>query len=204
VLCPLCGQRKARRSCPALGQQICPVCCATKRLVEIKCPETCPYLTTSREHPPAAARRRQQSDVGTIVRAMQDLNDRQSHLFFLASSFLVNYEPPALHGLVDEDVTEAMAALAGTFETASRGVIYEHRPSSLPAERLANALKPLLEEARGSGSGFERDAAVVFRRIEAAAQEARGEAGENRRAFLDLLGRVITREKTETRASLLS
>ena len=35
MACPVCGQRKARRECPALGQTICTVCCATKRLVEI-------------------------------------------------------------------------------------------------------------------------------------------------------------------------
>ena len=203
VLCPLCGQRKARRNCPALGQQICAVCCGTKRLVEIQCPETCPYLSAAREHPPAATLRRRQADVGAIIRAMQDLNDRQSQLFLLAASFLVNYEPPALQGVVDDDVTEAMGALAGTFETASRGVIYEHRPASLPAERLANALKPLLNEARGQGAGFDRDAAVVCRRIEAAAREAAQDSADNRRAFLDLLGRVISREQAEAPPSLI-
>ena len=39
MLCSLCGQRRAKRACPALGQQIWPVCCATKRLVEIRCPD---------------------------------------------------------------------------------------------------------------------------------------------------------------------
>jgi hypothetical protein len=71
-------------------------------------------------------------------------------------------------------------------------VIYEHRPASLPAERLMSALKPLLAEAgRNGGTAFERDAAVVMRRVEEAAREARAGEEGNRRAFLDLLGRVI-------------
>src|SRR4029079_6022625 len=52
VICPLCGVRRARRGCPALGKQICAVCCGTKRLVEIQCPSDCAYLATAREHPP--------------------------------------------------------------------------------------------------------------------------------------------------------
>ena len=56
-----------------------------------------------------------------------------------------------------------------TLETASRGLIYDHRPASVLAERLATTLKPVLAEAgQGAGSSFERDAAVVLRRLEEA------------------------------------
>src|SRR5207247_6809666 len=44
VLCPLCGTRRARRGCPALSQQICAICCGTKRLVQIQCPSDCTWL----------------------------------------------------------------------------------------------------------------------------------------------------------------
>ena len=65
VVCPLCGERTARRGCPALGQQICAVCCGTKRLIEIALPGDCVYLASAREHPPAVAVRQQQRDVAT-------------------------------------------------------------------------------------------------------------------------------------------
>ena len=192
MVCPLCGSRRARRACPAVGHQICAVCCGTKRLVEIQCPSDCVYLTTAREHPPAAILRRQQRDVELLVRFMRDLNQRQSELFFLIDAFLLRYHPPELQPLIDDDVIEAAAALAATSETATRGVIYEHRPPSPPAERLATALKPLLAKAgQNGGTPFERDAAVVLRRIEEAAREARAIDRDNRRAFLDLLARVI-------------
>ena len=192
MVCPLCGSRRARRACPAVGKQICAVCCGTKRLVEIQCPSDCVYLATAREHPPAAILRRQQRDVELLVRFMRDLNQRQSELFFLIDAFLLRYHPPELQPLIDDDVIEAAAALAATSETATRGVIYEHRPPSPPAERLAAALKPLLARAgQNGGTPFERDAAVVLRRIEEAAREARAIDRDNRRAFLDLLARVI-------------
>jgi hypothetical protein len=147
VLCPLCGTRRARRGCPALGQQICAVCCGTKRLVQIQCPTDCAWLASAREHPPAVIVRQQQRDVGLLVQFMRDFNERQSQIFFLVVTFLVRYEPPELQRVIDGDVAEGLAALASTFETASRGVIYEHRPASLQAERLIAALKPVLAEA---------------------------------------------------------
>jgi len=123
---------------------------------------------------------------------MRDLNERQSQLFFLINTFLQRYEPPELQSLIDDDVAGAAAALAGTFETAARGLIYEHRPSALPADRLATALRPLIAEAgENGGSAFERDAAVVMRRIEEAARELSSVDQSNHRAYLDLLDRVM-------------
>src|SRR5204863_2287135 len=182
VVCPLCGQRKARRACPAVGKQICAVCCGTKRLVQIHCPADCIYLATAREHPPAATLRQQQRDLGLLVQFMRDLSERQSQLFFLVTSFLVGYQPPELQPLIDNDIAEAAAALAATLETSVRGVIYEHRPASLPAERLMNAIKPVLAEAgKSGGTPFDRDAAVVMRRVEEAARGVRSADESNRR-----------------------
>ena len=167
------------------------MCCATKRLVEIQCPSDCVYLAAAREHPSAAAVRQHQHDVATMMHAMRDLNQRQSQLFVVVATFLVRYQAPELQPLVDEDVSEAAAALAATFETASRGVIYDHRAASLSAERLASSLKPvLLEAGAGGGSVFERDACVVLRRFEEAVREPRASDAANRRAFLDLLVRI--------------
>lgn len=172
------------------------MCCGTKRLVQINCPLDCVYLASARDHPPAALVRRQQRDLGLLVQFMRDLSERQSQLFFVVNGFLVRYHPPELQPLIDDDVAEAAAALAATLETSARGVIYEHRPASLPAERLMNALKPLLAQAGGSGgTAFERDAAVVLRRVEEAARGVRSDDESNRRALLDLLGRVL--RKTE-------
>jgi hypothetical protein len=198
MVCRLCGQRPARRACPALGHQICAVCCGTKRLVEIQCPSDCTFLASAREHPPAMLVRQQQRDLGLAMDLMRDFNQRQSQLFFLITSFLVRYSPPELHTLVDDDVAEAAAALAATFETAVRGVIYEHRASSASAARLAAALTPVLAQAEPqSGTPFQRDAAVVLRRLEEAARRGDDAHRDNRRAFVELLGRVI-RKTAET------
>jgi hypothetical protein len=165
--------------------------------VEIACPADCPYLAVAREHPPAVAVRQQQRDVAWLVQGMRDLNERQSQLFFVINSFLQRYEPPELQRLRDDDVIDAVAALAGTFETAARGVIYDHRPSALPANRLATALKPVIVEAgKQGGSAFERDAAVVLQRIGQVAQEVRAASGPDSRGFLELLARALREDQT--------
>jgi hypothetical protein len=143
--------------------------------VEIACPSDCPYLASARDHPPARIVRQQEDDVAAVVRFARDFNEFQSNLFFLTLTLLSGYSPakpryselaaaPYLasetQSLIDEDVTEALAALGATYETASRGVLYEHRPQSLPAERLVAELMPLLEEAgQRGGAAFDRDAA---------------------------------------------
>ena len=193
VVCPLCGKRRARRGCPAVGQQICAVCCGTKRLVEINCPSDCVWLASAREHPPAAAVRQQQRDRSLLMPLMIDFSQPQAELFFLISAFIVRYEPPELQPLFDEDVAEGVGALASTFETASRGVIYEHRAASIPGERLSMALKAALADmGRNLGSAFERDAAGVLRRMATLVADVRAVEPENRRAFIEMIRRFVT------------
>ncbi len=160
------------------------------------------YLSTAREHPPAAALRRQQRDFGLLMQSLRDLSERQAQLFFLIGGFLLRYQPSELQPLVDDDVVEAADAMAATLETSARGVIYEHRPASLPAQRLVTALTPVLSEAgKHGGSVFERDAAVVLRRVAAAARDIRSADPANRRAFQDLLGRVLRKQDDSPAAS---
>ena len=194
VVCPLCGIRRARRSCPAVGQQICAICCGTKRLTQIACPTDCPWLVSAREHPAAAVVKQQQRDIGLLMQMMRDFDQRQSQLFLMVCTFLKKYPSSELQPLVDDDVAEAMGALASTYETAARGLIYEHRPASLPAERIVSTLRPVLANAgEGGGSAFERDVAVVLRRAEQAVREVRAADPDNRRAFIDFLIRVVVR-----------
>jgi len=194
VICPVCRQRRGRRVCPALNDQICAICCGTKRLVEIRCPSDCPYLATAREHPPAVAVRQQRQDLGLLVEFLQDLNTRQSQLFFLVATLIARYRSSELESIVDDDVAQAAGTLAATFETAARGVIYEHRPASIPAARLATTLKTALAEAgRGAGSPFDRDAAVILRRVEQAARRVIEAGSPNARSFIVLLDRVTSR-----------
>jgi hypothetical protein len=57
-------------------------------------------------------------------------------------------------------------------------------------------LKPLLAEAgKGAGSSFERDAAVVLRRVTESVESVRADE-PNERAFLSLVARVMRPDST--------
>jgi hypothetical protein len=189
MICPSCGQGKARRACPALGAHICPVCCGTKRLVEIKCPSDCVYLASAREHPAAAVRRRQQRDAAQLLPTIQHLTERQYQLFFLFHSVIARFTPHGFTRLVDSDVADAVAAVAATLETAARGVIYEHTPAGPPAQALAGELKAMLAQMREQGAKvFDREVAIVLRAIE---HGARGTPTGDASAYLDLVRRLL-------------
>lgn len=191
MICPLCGQRRAKRACPALGHDICPVCCATKRQVEIRCPAGCPHLAAAKAHPSALVRRRQEADLTTLMSGVGRLSEGQLQLFFLIQSYFLRPAPAGQPRVVDAEVADAAGALAGTFETASRGVIFEHQASTPGGRRLAAELLGVLQEAgKGGGSRFEREVAAVLRAIEGGARAA-GSALSDSRTYLDLVARVL-------------
>jgi hypothetical protein len=191
MLCPSCGRRKARRECPALAKTICPVCCGTKRLVEIQCPSDCGYLASAREHPAAVVRRQQERDVSRLLPTIRHLTERQYQLFFLLHTLIARHKPQGLTRLVDSDIAEAAAALAATLETAARGVIYEHTPQSPPAQALAADMKTMLAQMREQGATvYDRETAIVLRAIERGAWEVKA-PDEGDAAYVDLIARLL-------------
>ena len=195
MACPLCSTRPAKRRCPALDQAICPVCCGTKRLVEIRCPDTCVYLASSRRHPAASVQRQHELDVALLLPAMANFTDRQSRFFFMFQSIALRHRGDALRPLLDADVAEAAATTAATLETALRGVIYEHAPATLNAQELSGtfrrAFEEIVEQVQGPRTPLERDAARALRGIEEAARRVGPIAGDTRTGFLGLMRRVL-------------
>jgi hypothetical protein len=190
--CPACGHRKARRSCPALGQTICTVCCGTKRLVEIDCPADCPHLTAAREHPAAVVRRQQEQDVALLAPTLRNLTERQQQLFFLFHSVIARHAPEGFARLNDNDVADAVSAVAATLETAARGVIYEHPAQSPVAQRLGAELTALLEEIRQHGTKiYDSEAAIALRAIEKGARDMRTATEGGATAYLTIMCRLL-------------
>lgn len=196
------------------------MCCGTKRIVEIRCLSDCGYLSAARSHPAAVVQRRQQRDLARFVPALQGLTDRQSRLLLLLASFIARHAPQDFQTLRDQDIADATGTLAATLETATRGVIYEHRARTQPAQRLADELKRGLEEIMGQpealdqsegepealhdristsgiarqgarAPGIDQDAIVALRRIEQSAREMRQELDGSDTGYRDLLGRLL-------------
>ena len=167
------------------------MCCGTKRLVEIRCPATCGYLSAARDHPASVVRRQQERDVARLLPTLQRLTERQHQLFFLIHSVIARHSPDGFVRLIDNDVADAAGALAATLETAERGVIYEQAPASPPAQSLVAAIKGVLAKLREQRVPvYDGEVAIVLRAIEQGARDVRT-PDEGERAYLDLVARLV-------------
>ena len=192
MVCRLCNKRPAKRSCPALREQICTVCCATKRLVEITCTEDCRYLESAQRHPAAVVKRQIDADVTVLMETVGRLSEQQLQLFFLLQSMVLSYKPEGLARLSDADVALAAGALARSLETASKGVIFEESTGSVVAEGVRRALKPVIDElTKGGGSRAEREVAIVLRGMERGANHEGNAIPPGETSYLDLVARVF-------------
>ena len=199
ALCPLCNKRRARRACPALNQDICAICCGTKRITEIDCPKNCTYLQSASTHPPAIVQRQQQRDLRFLLPVFGGLTEPQHQILFLLQTFLVAGHHN-VQSISDRDIEEAARALAKTYETADRGIVYEHTATGVNAQRLAIEFKGMLQSKQAEGLRLsDRNLATAFRRLETAAKDAENAVTDDRndRAYLELLKRML-KETSDT------
>jgi hypothetical protein len=197
--CKLCEKKRARRYCPGVGGDICPVCCGTEREVTIDCPSDCQYLQEARlrEAP--------------VQIASEDLPNRDVRL---SEKFLREQEPVMVwlaHALadamekqraVDADVREALDSLIRTYRTLESGLIYETRPHNPYAASLQEALKQAVDELRkrlteSSGMYSLRDADVLgvlvfFERLSLSHNNGRPRG----RAFYDFMRAAFANRET--------
>jgi hypothetical protein len=136
-------------------------------------------------------KRQQERDVALLLPTISHLTERQHQLFFLIHSVIARHKPDTLSRLLDEDVAQATAAVAATLETAGRGVLYEHTPASLPAQRLAREITAMLEEVRARGTKiYDGEVAIALRAIERGARDAQKQANDDT-AYISLVGRLL-------------
>jgi hypothetical protein len=143
--------------------------------------------------------------------AMRDgLSAGQTELYWAILTFIVGFRAETLVKVVDEDLADGAAALAATHETAGRGLIYEHRPQSLVAQRFVTELKAFLgslaaQAGPGAAAQMDRDLAVVLRRLEAGVRNIRKTANEGPATALDIISRVVSdaRRREESAGSRL-
>jgi hypothetical protein len=105
--------------------------------------------------------------------------------------------------LQDADVAEASGALATSYETAARGVLYEQQASAPMAEALRRELKTFLAKlASDSGAmsaRFEREAILVLRGIERGAKHDAPGIGDGPVDYLTLVARILHERPPDAR-----
>jgi hypothetical protein len=161
-------------------------------MIEISCPSSCSFLSLAEAHPPAVVRKQQEHDALFLAAAVDGLSPRQQELGLVVLGFMTGAGGDALLRVTDEDARQACEALASTFETSGKGLIYEHRPDSLTAQRLTTDARRFLQEVGTQGGrAFEADAALVLRRLARAIEQVRRRVDEGPSTCLDMAGRML-------------
>ncbi len=190
TLCKICEKKRARRYCPGVRGDICPVCCGTERENTIDCPLDCEHLQDARRHERPAPF------------AADDLPNKDIHV---TEEFLRDHEPVFLwliidvaramekERAVDLDLREALESLIRTYRTLKSGLIYETRPQNPYAAAIQDALMESIEELRKkmteeAGMHTLRDAEVFGVLVFLQRLEIQHNNGRRRgRAFFDFL-----------------
>jgi hypothetical protein len=158
--CPLCSERAAKRYCPAKDTKICPVCCGTKREIEIDCPSSCSYLKASR----AYESEKPIPDPEVAAKAQQFGAELVAHHHVLLDILTVAIVEERMNSawLVDNDVIEVLKALKTTLKTLSSGIYYEAVPEGPIRQALFRRLKEILDELMQVDPAAERPVLKVL------------------------------------------
>ena len=164
MACPLCGQRKAKRFCPATGGKICSLCCGTEREVSIDCPFDCPYLGESRERDYQGNLDPKNFPYKEIRVDERFLGEQEGLLTALGKGVFEGTLSVA--GAADRDAQQALDAQIQTYKTLSSGIHYESRPDSLYARSVYSNLRDTIqafqqEETEKFGFARTRDSDIV-------------------------------------------
>jgi hypothetical protein len=145
--CGLCDLRKARRLCPVKNALICPQCCGEKRVLEIDCPENCPYLIAGRAREMEDYSRR----IGSLNITDHERNSRvfKDHQDVIARlEYAIARERMSSRDLADKDVAQAVNVLLDTYRTEANGVLYEKTSEDLRVEPMRRELRSVIESLR--------------------------------------------------------
>jgi hypothetical protein len=205
VLCKICGKRRAKRFCPAVSGDICPVCCGTEREVSLSCPLECEYLQEGHRREKPVAISEKELAYPDIRVTEEFIREHEELLLFCIYSLV----QAALRtpGAIDADVMTALQALIQTRRTLESGLVYEtHAENSIAAAvqhsftaSLSNYQK-LREEREGLSQVRNSDILATLVFIYRVGQQ--NQNGRPRgRMFIDLLRQMTPeQERVDERA----
>jgi hypothetical protein len=137
VLCKICGKRRAKRFCPAVNGDICPICCGTEREVSLSCPLECEYLQEGHRHEKPVAVSEKDLAYPEIQVTEEFIREHEELLLFCIYSMV--QAAMRTTGAIDADVMAALEALIQTHRTLESGLVYQTRPENTIAAAVQHA-----------------------------------------------------------------
>ena len=198
TICSHCGKRKAKRSCPALRDRICQLCCGTLRGKKVSCPEDCDHF---RKHTPYQESKKSETESSRE----SDIVLRDERLMWLAVHIEAALDQLASHDPSFSDDTAIQALEWALDETAKeRRLILLPDEFERPVDPAGQALLKAAEACRFSKSvlleteseGYSREHKILCLKflLQNARRLSKDKTGG--RAFLDLISARLARLKS--------
>lgn len=204
--CIRCRKRKAKRSCPAVGGGLCPLCCGSLRDREVHCPPHCPHREMHKPYQDRRLTERGPEQPGRRESPREDIL-RDERLAWLA----LNADAPLADiALRRPDFTDADAVLA--METAREkldkgaGLLVLPGEGRKPRNEAAEAVRQSLDACRfersvilsGGTEGYATEEKILV--LDRLLLAARSFARENPagRTYLDRIAAQFSQMRQDT------
>jgi len=200
ALCHICNKRPARRKCPAVASDICAICCARDRMIDLACPVTCGYLISAREHAKAREGQiisRQFGEMGL------KLNPNKVHmtLGIAIDEAIVAIQRETYKDIDDSEILAAIDNAIKNIETAGTGLIYEHKDGSKRVQELSHKMRTSLDEVVAKFPAENRPRSIeileAFKLIGNLVR-AHIRSGEDKQAYLRYIALFHAWDRSET------
>ena len=207
--CIRCGERKAKRECPAAGAPwpagapVCPRCCGEGRVLSVACPESCPFLEAGRERDARAYRkvldrlapRERERHEGTLERHPEAIARLE---YTLARQRFRQRD------LADRDVRDAVDLLLEACRAGDAGILYERTSENPRVEGVRREIRAAVdalgrprEGGERAGPGLAAGAAIeCLEFVRSLVDAFRAEYGADS-AYVDFLARFFPGEEAE-------
>ena len=186
VSCQICGKRPGKRRCPAIAGNICAICCARDRMIELACPDTCGYLISAREHA-----KTKEGDIVTKQFAEMGIkfNPNRIHmtLGIAIDEAIIAIQRESYKDIDDSEILAAIENAMKNMETAGAGLIYEHKDASRRVQELSQRMRTHLDEVVGKFPPENRPKSldvVEALKLIGSLVRAHIRAGEDKRSYL--------------------
>jgi hypothetical protein len=114
-------------------------------------------------------------------------------LLVFVHSLLIRARRDLVDQLTDQDLAVVLSTLGRTFETLSKGVVYEHKSEDLRLQGVISSLGDALtrrQEIPGAPPSSDPDVLAVLQSIRSAV-EAHQKQPENQKSYLDTAERIF-------------
>ena len=122
AFCSRCHRRKAKRRCPALGADLCPLCCGLERGKSLRCPPACPHLARHRPYQERKIIQKKPQHGGEVPH-----DDRLDWLILNIEAGLERIAA-SIPGFTDRDAVLALEAAGDKIERARPSLLITEQP----------------------------------------------------------------------------